>query len=187
MATPSERPLAHQMPGSSPGRGAVDQSTTSSQTQEKLPWPISPGRFPRITSEFYFEERTLQSPKEGTLGTEVADSRGTLSSFNGQTDELLRTLSTEVMTPPVFPVLWILNPWNKSGTCCPKWQLPDQSHRTLAYRVWPFKSRLSTGMRYAFLPPWRGGFQGQGTAGISLCLESNHNPNLAWGQSHSNS
>ena len=42
-------------------------------------------------------------------------------------------------------------------------------------------------MRYAFLPPWRGRFQGQGTAGISLCLESNHNPNLAWGQSHSNS
>ena len=109
MAMPSERPLAHQMTGSSPGRGAVDQSTASSQTQEKLPWPIAPGRFPRIISKFYFEERTLQSPKEGTRGTEVADSRGTLSSFNGQTDELLRTLSTEVMTP-VFPVLWILNP-----------------------------------------------------------------------------
>lgn len=41
----SERALAHQMPGASPGGGAVDQSITG-QTQ-KLPWPISPGRFPK--------------------------------------------------------------------------------------------------------------------------------------------
>lgn len=34
-----------------------------------------------------------------------------------------------------------------------KWQLLDQSPRTLAYRVWPFKSTLSTWMMHAFLPP----------------------------------
>lgn len=31
------------------------------------------------------------------------------------------------MTAPVFQVLWILDPRNKSGICCPKWQLLYQS------------------------------------------------------------
>ena len=56
------------MPGASPGRGAVDQSTTSSQTQEKLPWPISPGRFPRITSQVLLWREDIITTQGGNTG-----------------------------------------------------------------------------------------------------------------------
>ena len=82
-----------------------------------------------------------------------------------------------------FPVLWILNSWNKSGNCCPKWQLLDPSPEPWLTGFGHSKSTLSTWVRYVFLPP-RGEIP---QPGISLCLGSNYNPSLAREQSHSNS
>lgn len=95
------------------------------------------------------------------------------------------------MTPPVFPVL-DFESMNKSGTCCPKWQLLDQSQQNPGLQGFGHsKSRLSTGMIcFSSSNEGAGGgvrFQGTGHSGDLSVLESNHNPNLAWGQSHSNS
>lgn len=115
-------PLAHQMPGASLEEVLWIKVQLPGQTQ-KLPWPISQEDF-QEHFKFYFEGH-YNHPGGNTGHRSCRQWRNT--EFIQWTNwwATLRTLSTEVMTPPVFPVLWIWIRRNKSA-CCPKWQLLDQ-------------------------------------------------------------